>query len=315
MFKNKDGKIRSGWKIVVVTFTILALLLGFSIVANIIVTKIFISGGNIYLENNVYTERAEQFLINLNLVISYIQEFIMIFIPIIAWKTFMKRPLSDMGLCSIRNHAKELLVGLIFGAISMSLVFLLLIFTKSAEVEVWTPYFSSDTITYLILFILVGFAEEIYGRGFIMSTLKQTKSIPVVVIVSAVIFALLHSNNSGIGFVPYINLTLIAVLFAYIYIKSGNIWMCIGYHITWNYFQGNVFGFLVSGMNTRGIITTIYKENTILNGGEFGPEGGLIVTAIILIGFLFVKLFYKNNQNDFIVDEVTAEDTYEELKS
>jgi hypothetical protein len=76
--------------------------------------------------------------------------------------------------------------------------------------------------------------------------------------------------------------------------------MSIGYHITWNYFQGNVFGFKVSGINTRGIWTTVYDKNTILNGGDLGPESGLIVTAIILLDFLLVCRYYRNRNYTYL---------------
>jgi hypothetical protein len=96
------------------------------------------------------------------------------------------------------------------------------------------------------------------------------------------------------------------VFTAYIYIRSGNIWMCIGYHITWNYFQGYVFGFKVSGTNSQGMLTTVFPKNSILNGGAFGPEGGLFVTIVILLGILFVKLYYKNSQFDFMAVDLKA---------
>ncbi len=83
--------------------------------------------------------------------------------------------------------------------------------------------------------------------------------------------------------------------------------MSIGYHITWNYFQGNVFGFKVSGINTRGIWSTVYDKNTIFNGGEFGPEGGIFVTAIILLGFFFVRWYYRDKHFDFLAEESEAD--------
>lgn len=104
------------------------------------------------------------------------------------------------------------------------------------------------------------------------------------------------------GILPFVNIILIGVLFAYMYLLSGNIWMCIGYHITWNYFQGNIFGFLVSGTSSRGLLTTVIEKDTIINGGAFGPEGGLVVTFIILLGFIFVKSFYKGKSYTFLSD-------------
>lgn len=208
-----------------------------------------------------------------------------------------------MGLVPVKNHGKELITGLLLGIAAITIVFAALILTGNAQVASWKLHFSVNQLTYIIVYIFVGFAEEIYGRGYIMSALRQTKNIPVVIIVSSILFALLHSFNPGIGIIAYINLTLVGVLFAYMYLKSGNLWMCIGYHITWNYFQGYVFGFKVSGTDTDGIITTFLKGNRLFNGGAFGPEGGLFVTAVIIFGMFIVWLYYRDNPYDFKASE------------
>ena len=75
--------------------------------------------------------------------------------------------------------------------------------------------------------------------------------------------------------------------------------MPIGYHITWNYVQGSVFGMGVSGMSPGGLITMEYTEMNLLTDPAFGPEGGLLVTAIVLLGFVPVWLYYRKKQFDF----------------
>ena len=85
------------------------------------------------------------------------------------------------------------------------------------------------------------------------------------------------------------------------FMKSKNIWMPIGYHITWNYFQGYIWGFKVSGTNSNGLYAIENITNNIINGGDFGPEGGVIVTIIICLTFYFVYRYYKNdNIEDFM---------------
>ena len=58
----------------------------------------------------------------------------------------------------------------------------------------------------------------------------------------------------------------------YLFMKTKNIWMCIGYHITWNYFQGDIFGFLVSRNVTDSIYTIKTISPNIINGGSFGQK-------------------------------------------
>lgn len=303
MFKNKEGKLRSGWKIAFVLAIALAAIFLISTIIGGIAGAYMAASGDIIvrsLTDITYTERGESILLIVNTITMFLQEAVFILASIIAWKLIMKRKLTDMGLPSPKPHAAELVIGLVLGIVSISVVFAALVLTGQARVESWTPRFAFKQLVYVFIYISVGFAEEIFGRGYVMSVLRQTKSKLVVVLVSAVIFALLHSANPGISLLPYINLALYGVLTAYIYIRSGNIWMCIGYHITWNYFQGYVFGFKVSGTNSQGMLTTTFPKDTILNGGSFGPEGGLFVTLVILLGILFVKLYYKNSQFDFM---------------
>ena len=75
--------------------------------------------------------------------------------------------------------------------------------------------------------------------------------------------------------------------------------MPIGFHITWNYFQGNIWGFLVSGTVAEGSMYQVkVLEENLINGGAFGPEGGLIVTGILVLTFIFVMYYYRNNSID-----------------
>ncbi|MDF2614447.1 MAG: family intrarane metalloprotease protein [Clostridia bacterium] len=297
MFINKEGKVRSGWKVLMAVAGIyVALWVVFFAFHRL--SYAFVKAA---ADTQVMIDQKWSELYNLwfkPLII--IQNIIMIAVPIWIWKSRIKRPLMDMGLSPIKSHKRELAAGLAFGALSITLVFVLLLFVGNAEVRSWIPVFSADTIIYLFIYIMVGFGEEVLGRGYIMSVLRQTKNVPLIVIVSAVIFSLLHMANPSVNILPLVNIFLVGVLFAYMYLKSGNIWMPIGYHITWNYFQGNVYGFPVSGIGGQGIITTRLSRNTIMNGGEFGPEGGLVVTIIIIIGFAFVKWYYRKKEFSFI---------------
>lgn len=303
MFKNKQGQIRSGWKILGVLAATIGGLGITSIIYLIIIRGVLPLTGDLNVNTMEYSKRGKQIYDTLTIIMQLIQEIIMIAIPVLAWRNIIKRPLFNMGLKPIKNHYIELLAGLLLGTISMTAVFCILIFSNNATVDTWTPHFSADIIIYLIAFILVGFAEEIFGRGYIMSVLRQTRSIPVIIIVSALVFSALHAGNPGVGLLPFVNIALVGILFAYMYLKSGNIWMSIGYHITWNYFQGNIFGFKVSGLDMGSLLATNLGSNKVITGGSFGPEGGIVVTLVILLGFVFIKMYYRKTEYNFLSEE------------
>lgn len=305
MFKNSNERLRSGWIILFVTLAFFGIAMALGFIISIVTSLLLLSNGNF----DILKPNSDSLTIELlNLFINSITSICMMVVPLFTWKVIMKRNIKDMGCTSFKTDKKDFFMGLFLGAVSIFLVFLLLLVTGFGRVAQWKPTFSLDTITYLITFLLVGFAEEIYGRGFIMGVLKQTKNVPLIVIVSSIIFALLHGINAGFTVIPFINLALVGILFAYMYIKSNNIWMCIGYHITWNYFQGNVFGLNVSGNEVQGLITTVVEDQNIFTGRTFGPEGGLFVTFILLLNFLVVALYYNNKQVDFLASERAYEE-------
>ena len=76
------------------------------------------------------------------------------------------------------------------------------------------------------------------------------------------------------------------------FLKSRDLWMPIGYHISWNYFQGYICGFNVSGISTPSFIKIDNCKN-IIAGGEFGLEGGLLVTILLIFQISYMWKKYK----------------------
>ena len=232
-----------------------------------------------------------------------IQCICLIFFVILFWKIWDKRKLKDIGFTNIKSSWKDLCIGLLIGAISFTIVAIILLLTKSVELvnSFSQPKFSGALIIQLVIFIFVGINEELFCRGYCMTVLKQTKKSWVPIVVSSIIFSLMHSMNGGISLLAYINLFLFGISMGYLFMKTKNIWMCIGYHITWNYFQGDVFGFLVSGNSTDSIYTIKTISPNIINGGSFGPEGGLVVTILLVLTIFLIYKFLPNREINRII--------------
>lgn len=299
MLKNKEGMIRSGWKLLLTIFVLYVSIFVISSLLSLPIFAYFAKSGDYVAKTQYVSERAGAFF---SYFTNAIQIILMILVPVLSWTKFSKQPVGAMGLKPFSLHKRELLAGLAAGFVSMTLVFTGIVLSKNAVILSWKPHFSADMIIWLLIFIGVGFAEEIFGRGYIMAILRQTRNKVTILLVSGVIFAMLHSNNPGVGTMAYVNLMLVGLLFAYSFMRSGNIWLCIGYHITWNLFEG-LYGFPVSGVGTPSLFEMEYKSNTIWNGGAFGPEGGIFVTIVVLAGIFFVHHYYRNNNYEFL-DEV-----------
>ncbi|MEW9671538.1 CPBP family intramembrane glutamic endopeptidase [Ammoniphilus sp. 3BR4] len=151
----------------------------------------------------------------------------------------------------------------------------------------------------MLLYVLVGFSEELFFRGYVMRTLESTGyRKPIIYFVSAILFSIVHGANPNVSLIGLLNVGLVGLLFAYMFDITENLWMPIGYHITWNYFQGAVFGFPVSALKLEGLYQTeIIKGKEWLSGGEFGPEAGILATLLILANYVFIKFMIKKQRS------------------
>ncbi len=185
--------------------------------------------------------------------------------------------------------------GLALGFLSFTAVVGLLALTSSVELESGDP--SQQGLAALggvsIVFIgwvVQGAAEEVLTRGWLMQTLGARYKAWVGILVSSLIFALLHGLNPNLSLIALLNLALFGLFAAFYALREGSLWGICAYHSIWNWVQGNFFGFEVSGGETSGgiLLNVMETGNDLWTGGAFGPEGGLAVTAVLLVSMLLV---------------------------
>jgi len=149
-------------------------------------------------------------------------------------------------------------------------------------------------IPYLLTFIIQSFAEEIYTRGWVIPLFSRNHSVIVAIGISVLLFVVGHAGNIGFNVGSIINLVLVSVLLAFMLLKFDNIWICGGVHSAWNFTQGYLLGFNVSGINTSSLFNFSQTTNNIISGGAFGPESGLIVSFVLLLVIIFVyKIWFS----------------------
>lgn len=292
MFKNSLGQVRAGWIILVALIAMVIVQQFFTLpgVILFIFTEISVSGG--FGSPDIMTSLDSHPWIFL--LIQGGGTVGAILITYLLWRFINKRTIKELGF---RGQLKDLWFGLFLGAISITLIFILLMATGNVTLlnSLTSPQFSWFTLSFLIMFILVGVSEEMFFRGYIMSTMASRGNNKwVIYVASALIFSLIHGLNPNVSIFGLANIALVGVLFAYMFDATKSLWLPIGYHITWNYFQGNIFGFAVSGTAPNGIYgVEIAEGRDWLTGGAFGLEGGLAATLLILLGFVATRLYSK----------------------
>ena len=193
----------------------------------------------------------------------------------------------------------EYAVGLIIGLIMFGLVYAIMIFSGHSQFMGINPNMSIGIIVlFFIGYILQGMSEEVLMRGyFFVSASYSSHNVALAVFLSSLFFALLHVSNSGVSPLGILNIFLFGVFAALYFLRRGNIWGIAAIHTIWNFAQGNVFGCSVSG-NASGnsiFLTESTYSGTLINGGAFGPEGGIAVSIVLLIGIV-ILLIMKNKE-------------------
>ncbi|MBK1813114.1 CPBP family intramembrane metalloprotease [Clostridium sp. YIM B02505] len=214
------------------------------------------------------------------------------------WVKFVeKRPIKTMGF-SAERPALSYICGVVAGFLSILIITALLIIFKVVQVKGINTSFSPLLFILIVISWMVqSSAEEIAIRGWLIPSLGNKSTPFTSIVITSIIFGILHLFTSGVTILSFINLILSGAFFALIAIYYNNIWGVLGLHFMWNLTLGNIFGFPVSGFYGYGesILLTEATSASFLTGGTFGPEGGFIATVIVLIGIFVMgfKLYCK----------------------
>jgi membrane protease YdiL (CAAX protease family) len=194
---------------------------------------------------------------------------------------------------------REYLIGLLVGAVMFSIAVGIGVASGALVFGEWRG-FTLGSLGILALFFLgfmvQGLSEELLCRGYFMVSLARRQRLVLAVVVSSLAFAALHLANPGVFGTPFalINLAGFGV-FAGVYIlKRGSIWGAAAIHSVWNFVQGNIYGLPVSGagkLESVFVFEPVQKGLApLVNGGAFGPEGGLAVTIVLAVGIIVLLL-------------------------
>jgi len=219
-------------------------------------------------------------------------------LSIIYCKFIEKRPLSSMGVRKNKG-IQNYLLGMLIGFIMLAGVVLINVVSGAMNFDGLKNNLNIGLLLlYLLGFIIQGMSEEFIFRGFLMNSIGGKHNMVSAVVISAIAFSLAHISNSGVTPLALINIFLFGAFMSMYMIFTDNIWGVSAIHSIWNFSQGNIFGISVSGTGSGEtvFVTSSLDGKSLMNGGEFGIEGGIATTIILLISFavLFAYMIRKN---------------------
>lgn len=215
----------------------------------------------------------------------------------IARRWLDKRSFESLGLKINRQAFVDILAGIGITFLQMGFIYVLMVTLGWLTFEGFAWQFDpmatvvQNTLLFFVIFIFVGWNEELLSRGYHLQTIASGLNLFWGVVISSAVFGLLHLGNPNATWISAAGIFFAGVFLAYGYIRTKQLWLPIGLHIGWNFFEGVVFGFPVSGLDIYPLTRVQVHGPELWTGGAFGPEAGLIVLPSLILGAALVHLY------------------------
>lgn len=224
---------------------------------------------------------------------------------VIVARTIDRRPVADYGVRGGRAWWRDLLVGVALAVAVQAAVFgvgFAFGWATVVDTTVAGPGgFVALLVASVVLFSVVGFYEELVVRGVVLKNVAEglagrgvVVATAVAVLVSSLLFGVLHLGNDGASPVAVAVIGVIALTVATSHVLTGRLGFAVGFHAAWNIAVGVLFGHPVSGITVPARVLVVDVTGPALwTGGAFGPEAGLLGVAAGLLGFLGVVIYAR----------------------
>jgi membrane protease YdiL (CAAX protease family) len=209
---------------------------------------------------------------------------------------FDRKTIKSLGF-EWKGFGKERTAGFLTGILLLSVMATVLWLMKllqwfPADVEI------NGFLLTILMMLLVSFAEELVFRGYVLNNLMQSVPKEAALFTSAILFAIFHSLNPNFNLIAFINIFIAGMLLGVNYIYTRNLWFAIFFHFTWNFFQGPILGFEVSGLSLPSLLDQNLRGSILLTGGEFGLEASWLTTfATSLMAIALFFLFQRKYES------------------
>lgn len=278
-----EQRLRAGWRLLLQTLLL-------------IVLGIVISGIGRFLKITIDPQ---------NLIAGQILNLVLITGSVyIARRWLDKRSFESLGLRLNIQTLYDILAGIGITFVQMGFIYIVMLGLGWLTFEGFAWDFDpintviTSTLTFLGVFIFVGWNEELMSRGYHLQTITSGLNLFWGVVISSAVFGILHLGNPNATWVSAAGIFFAGIYLAYGFIRTKQLWLPIGLHIGWNFFEGVVFGFPVSGLDIYALLRINVTGPELWTGGAFGPEAGLIILPSLLLGGGLIYWFTSNRASE-----------------
>lgn len=202
---------------------------------------------------------------------------------------------SAVGLRANAASLRELAFGTALGIALIGIVTALIVLAGGVRFSL-DPARGVDALAMgAWIFAWAVLLEELLFRGFVFQRLVAGIGAWPALIAMALLFAVAHWGNPGMEpatiAVASIDTVLGALLLGLAYLRTRGLALPIGIHFGWNWAQGSLLGFDVSGFDQAGwLLPELLARPQWLTGGAFGPEASVFA---VLVDAVAVVLMWR----------------------
>lgn len=279
---NAAGRVRAGWRVLL----FFALFFALGPIGGILLSLAYGALAGSIPTREELSARLDPFSLQMLVYSTLISATLLASAICLRWLD--RRPFRSLGYQWRRRGWHEYLVG--FGLAALMITFVVLIELPLGHVNLqWEGYPAAEAAggTFLAFFFfnVAAAFEEFLFRGYPLQTLLLDVRPAIAVSAPSVLFGLGHAGNPHASALSVFNTALAGVWLSIAYLKTRRLWLPIGLHAGWNFTMSAVYGLTVSGIEERigaSLFRTAQTGPVWLTGGSYGPEGGVLVTAVLI---------------------------------
>lgn len=275
-----EPHLRAGWRLLLQTILMMGILL--------------------IITSSPFWKQLQLTKSNFTLLVRSVIELVLVAFSVYIARRFLdKRSFHSLGLAVNARMLADVLTGILVTLVIAGLIYL-------AEIALgWSTFESfawdvepagvvmSGVLTFLAAYFLGSCKEELLFRGYHLQTLASGLNLFWGLVVSSALFGLLHLSDPNATWISAAGVSFGALFLGYAYVRTRQLGLSIGLHFGWNFFQGVVFGFPVSGWEPFRILRHHATGPELWTGGSFGPEAGLIILPALAVGLALVYAYTR----------------------
>jgi len=224
----------------------------------------------------------------------------------IARRLVDKKTFVSLGLSWDKYALLDVLSGIVISALLMTAVFFTMLWTDLIEFHglTWwsvdTPGAANATMAVMPVILIVVYKltivawwEELAFRGYFFQNLVEGTGLLWATVISSLVFGFGHAFNPEASILSSVLIALVTPQLIVAYLKTGRLWLPMGLHLGWNFFQASVFGFASSGQVSPSLVSQSPRGPEWLSGGMFGAEGSILIVPFTALSFVLIHYWVR----------------------